>query len=306
MRPSPPTPLTYPLSCPPGYSARCLLRGPPPRPLSTITWSDEYEEEFDGCRYGWEWHLDHGYENLVPVHRVYEGDEDLTNPRTKNEKEILAAKPHDVNDILVQMVRIAEHLKRSGHHGKSWNEVRLRLRDPELRESDDILRIEEHLTRRQGEVFWEMSRDGHKQDPLNPDNNGHFLRAGRGPGGWCFLLTDKMWLLSDRSPRRDRFEEILAAKIKSRRAKINKCRRRGAYQGPLIRAFESKAKQWEDEKQKAPNGTLRHQLEKDLEKIFEVLNWAEEALENERIAKRGCWEDLLVDVWDSQVLWTCL
>ncbi|CAK1366256.1 unnamed protein product [Cercospora beticola] len=263
---------------------------PPPQPplsLDERLWiksDQEKEDTFSDRR--WEWYLDHGYTSIVPIHRIYEGDEELTDPRAKNKQEMQAAEPKDVNDVLIQMVRIAEHLKRRGHCVGSWDEIRLRLSDADLSRSRKTLDIKGRLMRKQGEVFWEMSRDGHKSSGSDSDGLGLFLRAGRDPGGWCFLLSDMMWFLPCQSMHNARYEESLSVRINRRRAKINKCRRHRRYDGPLIKAFERKAEEWKTQTQNQVfDGFEFRQLRRDLEAIFEALDCAEEILEDRTTAK---------------------
>ncbi|USW51646.1 hypothetical protein Slin15195_G049650 [Septoria linicola] len=67
------------------------------------------------------------------VPRMFDGEDDLSPPRlSKNGETIQAIPPRDVNDILYQMVKISERLKRHKHKTRDWTNIKIRLRDARL------------------------------------------------------------------------------------------------------------------------------------------------------------------------------
>ncbi|KAM3417548.1 hypothetical protein BST61_g5785 [Cercospora zeina] len=205
-------------------------------------------------------------------------------PRKKNDREVEAARPKDVNDVLIQMVHIAENLKRRGHTVKSWADVRLPIRDSGLHESPGIARIEAKLVVKQAEVFAEMASE---------DNKGRFLS--RKSLVWeedVESAKEVLKLPSSRLPKNGQFVEMLAANVKRIRRRNN---RTGWPQvmRAFIEDFEEHATAWERARRESPHGLLQYQTGRKLEKWIEEDRELEERHDNtyigEAIADGGHW-----------------
>ncbi|GIZ47393.1 hypothetical protein CKM354_001048600 [Cercospora kikuchii] len=229
-------------------------------PLHRISLPAIWNDKETFAARGWQWFLDHGGASVVPIHRVYEGDEELVDPWKKNETEAEAARPRDVNDVLIQMVRIAEHLKRRGHHVKSWANVRIRLRDEDLCIAPGITCIEAQLVVKHAEVF----------PGLHTWTEGCFLDGRLG------TMEDDIEFAKDVLKSHGRLppyfwleEEAIAAKIKVRRTMINKRHRDGSPRTKLEKSFVALASYWEKVRKEPPNSLNRYQEGMRFKRIFQ-------------------------------------